>query len=54
MRFEEVNKDEVIMPSWYGQEDFHRSHRSNLLRKDYNYYIQFFNEPVDLEYFWPV
>jgi hypothetical protein len=54
MRFEEVNKDEVIMPPWYGQDDFHRSHRSNLLRKDYNYYVQFFDEPVDLEYFWPV
>ena len=33
--------DKVIYPDWLGNEDFHSSHRSNLLRKDYNYYSQF-------------
>ena len=25
-------------PKWFGDDKFHSSHRSNLLRKDYNYY----------------
>lgn len=54
MKFEEVDPQAVIMPPWFGEEEFHRSHRSNLLRKDYEYYSQYFNEPSDLEYLWPV
>lgn len=53
MVFEEVDNSSVIMPPWFGSEDFHRSHRSNLLRKDFMYYSEFFNEPSDLEYVWP-
>ena len=42
------------MPPWLGNEDFHASHRSNLLRKDPEYYSQFgWTEPHDLEYIWP-
>lgn len=38
-----------------GQKDFHASHRSNLLRKDREYYSQFgWTEPDDLPYVWPV
>ena len=54
MHFEEVNTNNIIMPPWYGLEEFHRSHRSNLLRKDYEYYSEYFDEPSDLEYYWPV
>jgi hypothetical protein len=54
MKLEEVDLNVVIMPPWFGVEEFHQSHRSNLLRKDYEYYSQFFNEPSDLEYLWPV
>lgn len=54
MQYEEVIPGSVIMPPWFGLEELHRSHRSNLLRKDYEYYSQFFNEPSDLEYYWPV
>jgi hypothetical protein len=54
MKLEEVTLEDVVMPSWFGVESFHQSHRSNLLRKDYEYYSQFFNEPSDLEYLWPV
>jgi hypothetical protein len=44
---------EVEMPYWFGREEFHISHQSNLLRKDYGYYSQFFHGvPVDLEYVW--
>jgi len=52
MQFENLIT-EVKMPKWLGDERLHRSHRSNLLRKDYEYYSQFFDEPNDLEYYWP-
>jgi hypothetical protein len=45
----------IIMPSWFGNEDFHAAHRSNLLRKDAVWYGQFsWTESNDLEYVWPV
>ena len=53
MAFEEIDYSTIIMPPWFGSEDFHRSHRSNLLRKDFMYYSKFFSEPSDLEYVWP-
>ena len=54
MQFEEILILSPQMPKWFGDEAFHRSHRSNLLRKDYEYYRNFFDEPIDLEYSWPV
>lgn len=54
MKFEDVNHSSIVYPDWFGQDLFHRSHRSNLLRKDYEYYCQYFDEPSDLEYHWPV
>lgn len=42
-------------PPWFGDEKLHASHRSNLLRKDRNYYDQFgWSEPDNLPYIWPV
>jgi len=44
----------VIMPGWFGNKDFHASHRSNLLRKDPSYYGKFgWDESSDLPYIWP-
>lgn len=44
----------LILPPWFGDERFHSSHRSNLLRKDNTYYGKFgWLEPDDLPYFWP-
>lgn len=41
-------------PCWLGVEEFHASHRSNLLRKNKEYYEQFgWTEPSDLPYIWP-
>jgi len=54
MQYEEILPDKLVMPVWFGDENFHRSHRSNLLRKDYEYYSQYFDEPSDIEYYWPV
>lgn len=42
------------IPDWLGNEFFHASHRSNLLRKDFNYYSQYgWQEQNDLPYIWP-
>jgi len=50
----ELSKDQYKLPPWLGKEEFHASHRSNLLRKSV-YYEQFgWTEPKDLPYVWPV
>jgi len=42
------------LPPWLGDEDFHRSHRSLLLRKDLDGYRDRFPDvPDDLDYVWP-
>jgi hypothetical protein len=46
------------LPSWLGDEAFHRAHRSNLLAKDPEFYRPRFTErfgpePDDLPYEWP-
>ena len=42
-------------PAWFGNRELHDSHKSNLLRKDYDYYSQFnWDVPDDLPYFWPI
>lgn len=46
---------EYELPPWFGDEAFHASHRSNLLRKDPDWYGQFgWTEPPDLPYVWPL
>jgi hypothetical protein len=41
-------------PSWLGNTAFHAAHRSNLLRKDPNFYGVFgWTEPPILPYIWP-
>ena len=43
------------MPLWFGDLDIHASHRSNLLRKDRDFYSKYgWNEPDNLDYVWPV
>jgi hypothetical protein len=42
-------------PWWLGNPDFHRSHKSNLIRKAPEIYRPLFPDvPDDLEYVWPV
>lgn len=50
---ERLPRPAVTMPPWLGRRAFHRSHQSNLKRKDPIHYAQF-NVPDDLEYVWPV
>jgi hypothetical protein len=43
-----------LLPSWVGDEAFHLSHRSNLVRKDPEHYGPLFEGvPDDLPYVWP-
>lgn len=42
-------------PPWFGDEDFHRSHQSALIRKDEDLYGPMWpGVPNDLPYVWPV
>jgi hypothetical protein len=43
------------LPPWFGDEEIHASHRSNLLRKAPEFYSQYdWSEPDNLNYVWPV
>lgn len=43
------------LPPWFGREDIHQSHKSNLIRKMPNYYKAIWPEvPDNLVYNWPV
>lgn len=45
----------IVLPPWFGSNDVHRSHQSNLLRKNPSHYgPQFPGVPDDLPYIWPV
>jgi hypothetical protein len=45
---------EALLPSWLGDERLHRSHRSQLIAKDPEFYRPLFPEsPEGLDYFWP-
>jgi hypothetical protein len=50
----EIEQRKLEVPDWFGNEKFHASHRSNLLRKYPEYYSKFnWTESNDLPYFWP-
>jgi len=45
----------ITLPHWLGDQAFHASHRSNLLRKDPKHYGRFdWTEGPDIKYVWPV
>lgn len=42
-------------PAWLGDSKFHKSHQSNLIRKDHDFYApKFPGVPDNLPYVWPV
>lgn len=46
---------EADRPSWLGNSRFHRAHKSNLVRKDPDFYGRIWpGMPDDLPYIWPV
>jgi hypothetical protein len=43
------------MPNWFGREDIHLSHKSNLIRKQPGFYAPLWpGIPDDLPYIWPI
>jgi hypothetical protein len=55
MRLYSISIPDVRYPLWLGDEKFHASHRSNLLRKFPEHYGKFgWKESSNLPYIWPV
>jgi CRISPR/Cas system-associated protein Cas10 (large subunit of type III CRISPR-Cas system) len=54
MQYETINVEYPISyPFWFGKTSFHASHRSNLLRKNKEYYSKFdWKEQDNLPYIW--
>jgi hypothetical protein len=49
------NFNESPWPPWLGNKKFHMSHKSNLLRKDKQFYSKYkWNVPDNLDYVWPI
>lgn len=45
---------DMKLPPWFGLDEFHLSHKSNLIRKDEKFYRPLFGDiPNDLPYYWP-
>jgi hypothetical protein len=54
-RPQEELADAGALPPWLGDPALHRSHQSNLVRKDPAFYKEHFPDvPDDLPYVWPV
>jgi hypothetical protein len=52
--YKKVKNTKIIYPKWI-TDDFIKSHRSNLIRKNENHYSHIFqNIPNNLEYIWPI
>lgn len=50
-----ISPTNFVYPPWFGRDDFHASHRSNLIRKNPQHYSLYgWTEPQDLPYIWPV
>jgi len=53
MKLEKI-EGKIILPKWFGNKEFHNSHKSNLLRKNPEHYFEFSKEVSnDLDYIWP-
>lgn len=54
--FHDISPSSVCgVPPWFGLDEVHSSHRSNLLRKHPEHYSQFgWAETNDIPYFWPI
>ena len=49
----QVELPQTGRPPWFGNEDFHRSHRANLVRKYPEYYVPLFGQLEPEPYVWP-
>ena len=49
-----LREERITVPAWLGHGDFHRAHRSNLIRKLPEYYGKLWPDVrADLRYIWP-
>jgi len=54
MKFEKT-RGRTVFPKWFGNKEFHASHKINLLRKNQKHYSKFkWKEKDNLPYIWPV
>lgn len=54
MKYEKINPEKLQWPKWINNKDFVDLHRSNLLRKDPEFYGKYnWDVPNDLKYVWP-
>ena len=54
MKYLYISK-EIIYPCWLGNKNFQASHKSNLLRKNKEFYSKYgWTETDNLAYMWPV
>lgn len=50
----QLGRAALVFPPWWGDRRLHSSHRSKLIRGNYDYYSQLWpNESDSLELFWP-
>lgn len=59
MSFETVDSNKVVMPHWFGDPAFHKSHRLKLSWKAWEWYYDKFDDVIsepeeEPEYVWPV
>jgi hypothetical protein len=47
-------KGTLKLPGWIGNEEFHKAHRKNLIRKDAKFYSSHFKETSGDIYVWPI
>lgn len=51
---EKFNVRVYSLPTWFGDERFHASHRAALLHKDFGFYSKYdWHEEPELNYLWP-
>lgn len=53
MLMEDISESKITLPLWFGNEKFHDSHKSNLLKKDPHFYSQYkWNVSPENPYVW--
>lgn len=55
MALYDIDEESIVLPPWFGDAAFHRSHQSNLIRKLPAFYKKFWpTTPDNIEYVWPI
>lgn len=58
MKKYDLEKEGIVYPPWFGNENFHLCHRARLMQKDTEFYSKYnwFKDKSweNMEYFWPI